>query len=203
MKALIIGSGIGGLASAIRLAKQGFSVEIFESSNRAGGKLDHLSFNEFRFDTGPSLFTLPELVDDLFVLCNKNPRDYFNYKTLSETCRYFWEDGKKIIAQGNTDDFAKDCETEFGIDKKKIQRYFKSSKIKYEISAPVFLDNSLHLKKNYFSKNFFKGILNTTPLNLFLITTSPTILEIIKFFSTRREFAFPFSQFIFFTRVLK
>ena len=166
MKVIVIGSGIAGLASAIRLAQDGFEVEVFESAAVAGGKLDSLSVNGFRFDTGPSLFTLPTLVDDLFLLCNKNPREYFNYQQLNETCRYFWEDGKKIIASAEIDEFANECQSQFGIEAKKIRNYFKSSAFKYTISKPVFLDNSLHLKKNYFTKRFVRGILNSPRLHL-------------------------------------
>jgi phytoene dehydrogenase-like protein len=63
----VIGAGIGGLALAIRLANQGFKVTIFEKIV-TGGKLSELNMNGFRFDKGPSLFTMPELIDELTTL---------------------------------------------------------------------------------------------------------------------------------------
>ena len=79
-KALIIGSGIGGIALSIRLSRIGYKVKVFESNSFPGGKIHSIKKNGFRFDAGPSLFTMPEYVDELFKICNENPRDYFNYK---------------------------------------------------------------------------------------------------------------------------
>ena len=78
-KVVVVGAGVGGLATAIRLSIKGYSVEVFESNSYIGGKLSQIESKNFRFDAGPSLFTMPELVDELFELANKNPRRYFNY----------------------------------------------------------------------------------------------------------------------------
>lgn len=167
MKVLIVGSGIAGIASGIRLANEGHEVHIFESSESVGGKLASLKINGYRFDLGPSLFTLPELVDELFIQCKKNPRSYFNYVQLEDICRYFWEDGRSIKATADYYQFCKDAAREFGIPEKKLINYFSKATKKFSVSAPVFLDESLHLKKNYFRRSFFRGILYLPFLNLF------------------------------------
>ena len=69
-KAVVIGAGIGGMATAIRLACQGFQVEVFEASDHIGGKLHVKEYKGYRFDLGPSLFTLPNLIEELFALAN-------------------------------------------------------------------------------------------------------------------------------------
>ena len=61
----IAGAGIGGLAAAIKLAGHGFDVHVFEQKKEAGGKLAEISGSGYRFDTGPSLFTMPWYVNDL------------------------------------------------------------------------------------------------------------------------------------------
>ena len=66
MKIAVIGSGIGGLAAACRLAHKGYDVTVFEKNAQAGGKIGEMHINGYRFDTGPSLFTLPQLVEELF-----------------------------------------------------------------------------------------------------------------------------------------
>ena len=76
MKIAVIGSGIGGLAAAIRLAHKGHEVCVFEKNSQSGGKISELRHSGYRFDTGPSLFTLPELVDELFELCGENSAKY-------------------------------------------------------------------------------------------------------------------------------
>ncbi len=112
-KSAVIGSGVAGIASAIRLAAKGYLVQVFEQASGPGGKLSERRHGGFRFDTGPSLFTLPELVTELFELCGKDPRNYFTCKLLDASCRYFWEDGTVINAWHNSDDFAKEVGVQF------------------------------------------------------------------------------------------
>ena len=61
-KVAVIGAGIAGIASAIRLAHKGFEVSVFEANAYPGGKLSTFQLKGYRFDAGPSLFTLPHLV---------------------------------------------------------------------------------------------------------------------------------------------
>ena len=89
MKASIIGSGVSGISTAIRLRSKGFDVDVYEKNKMPGGKLNTFKLDEFRFDAGPSLFTMPFLVDELFELFDLNPRDYFNYKKRKYTVNIF------------------------------------------------------------------------------------------------------------------
>ena len=65
-RAGIVGAGIGGLSAAIRMALKGRQVTVFERAGQAGGKLSEFRKDDFRFDAGPSLLTLPHLIDELF-----------------------------------------------------------------------------------------------------------------------------------------
>ena len=76
---IVIGSGIAGIASSIRLSKLGYGVTVYEANNYPGGKLSGFKQGDYRFDAGASLFTMPMFVDELFELCGENPRDHFNY----------------------------------------------------------------------------------------------------------------------------
>jgi phytoene dehydrogenase-like protein len=105
-KAIIVGSGIAGIASAIRLQNKGYRVQVLEKNAYPGGKLTQLSVNGFRFDAGPSLFTMPHLVTELFEICGKKASDYFNYEQLGVLCNYFYEDGTRIAASSDIEVFA-------------------------------------------------------------------------------------------------
>ena len=70
-KIIIVGSGIAGMAAAIRLKSFGYNVEIFEANSYAGGKLTAFKSNGYRFDMGPSLFTMPNLIEELFQIKTK------------------------------------------------------------------------------------------------------------------------------------
>ena len=87
-KAIIIGSGVGGLATSIHLAKAGFEVIVIEKNDFVGGKVNSKSIGKYRFDMGPSVFTSPELVDELIALSPKLVS--FDYVKLEESCRYFF-----------------------------------------------------------------------------------------------------------------
>ena len=93
---IIIGAGLSGLALAIRLKNRGERVLVVERQGKVGGKLDQFEWNNFRWDKGPSVFTQPEQVEALFKLSGKKTEDFFTYKKLEESCRYFFN-GERII----------------------------------------------------------------------------------------------------------
>jgi phytoene dehydrogenase-like protein len=97
-KVAVIGSGIAGLAVAARLAARGFEVSVFEKNATPGGKISEIRHEGFRFDTGPSLFTLPGSIHALFTLAGENPEDHFIEAKLPLVCRYFYNDGMIINA---------------------------------------------------------------------------------------------------------
>ncbi|MEM9986388.1 MAG: NAD(P)-binding protein, partial [Bacteroidota bacterium] len=65
-QAIVIGAGIGGIATSIRLAVKGYQVSVYEANAYPGGKLSEILVGDYRFDAGPSLFTLPDQVEALF-----------------------------------------------------------------------------------------------------------------------------------------
>ena len=74
LRAIVIGSGVAGIATAVRLAAQGFEVAVFEKNNYPGGKLYDFTLNGFHFDAGPSLFTQPQNIKELFEGVGENIR---------------------------------------------------------------------------------------------------------------------------------
>lgn len=159
-KAIVVGAGIGGIGSAIRLAAKGYNVNVFEANAYPGGKLSEIMVGNYRFDAGPSLFTLPKLVDELFELCGKNPKEHFEYIRLNEFTRYFYDDGTQITALSNPKDFAKEIENKTGEPAKNIEKFLAKSKELYELTAHIFLYSSLHSLKTYLNAKaiatFFK-----------------------------------------------
>jgi phytoene desaturase len=159
-KAIVIGAGIGGLATAIRLAKKGYAVEVFEANDYVGGKLSTFTLGDYRFDAGPSLFTMPQYVDDLFALCGENPTDFFQYDRKEVACHYFWEDGKRLTAYGDTERFVKEVEAELAVPAATLKRYLKRAKKKFDRTRTLFLESSLHKWQTYLRKETLIGIAN-------------------------------------------
>ncbi|NJN15999.1 MAG: phytoene desaturase [Oscillochloris sp.] len=90
---IVVGGGLGGLAAAIRLAHAGHSVTLLEKNERLGGKLNLHSADGYTFDTGPSLLTMPWVIDELFTLAGRRSADYLTLEPVEPTCRYYWPDG--------------------------------------------------------------------------------------------------------------
>jgi phytoene desaturase len=165
--AIVIGAGIAGIASAIRLASKGFSVEVFEANAYAGGKLSEFKQGNYRFDAGPSLFTMPQYVDELFTLVGKNPREHFNYQKLDEVCRYFWDDGTTLKASSDIDEFATEIATNTNSSEPEIKAYLSNSKKIYGITHEVFLEKSLHLLSTFLRTNTVKSFLKFGEIDAF------------------------------------
>ncbi|WP_192347194.1 1-hydroxycarotenoid 3,4-desaturase CrtD [Algoriphagus sp. Y33] len=166
-KALIIGSGIAGIAAAIRLALKGYAVEVFEANSYPGGKLSEIALGNYRFDAGPSLFTLPEQVDELFLLAGRNPEDYFNYEKLNVTCDYFWEDGTRLKAYSDLNRFAEEVQTKLGEPASAIRDALRQSAFIYDSLAPLFMNRSLHKLDTWTNSQALKSYLRMGKLGIF------------------------------------
>ncbi|WP_413669507.1 1-hydroxycarotenoid 3,4-desaturase CrtD [Mucilaginibacter sp. Mucisp86] len=166
-KALIIGAGIAGIASAIRLAVKGYQVEVYEANNYPGGKLSQFEQDGYRFDAGPSLFTMPQYVDELFELAGKNPSDYFRYQKLDTVCRYFYEDGTRLTAYADVDKFGKEVQAQTGEPAMAVNQYLANSRRIYDITNHVFLERSLHRLKTYLRWDTVKSIFRFGKIDAF------------------------------------
>lgn len=166
-KAIIIGAGLAGIASAIRLAVKGYSVDVYETAAQPGGKLSEIRSGDFRFDAGPSLFTMPQYVDELFRLAGKNPEDYFRYKRLDTICRYFYEDGTRLNAYSDRNKFASEIEKNTADSAASVIVFLDKSEKIYQITNPVFLQRSLHKFLNYFNLTTLKSLLRFPQIDAF------------------------------------
>lgn len=92
-RAAVIGAGIGGLAAAVSLACEGWSVRLFEKNKGPGGKLNQLEKDGFRFDLGPSILTMPQIFRDLFARAGRRMEDYVAIEELRPHWRNFFEGG--------------------------------------------------------------------------------------------------------------
>jgi len=160
--AIVIGSGIGGLASAIRLARKGIHVHVYEASERAGGKVSERFFDGFRFDAGPSLFTLPELV---FELLDEDLR--FPVGKLDVITQYFYPDGTKVSAFSDVQKMAAEVETKLNVSAKKVTGYLQKASTIYDLTADLFIFGSFHRLKNLMNFKSLKTLLNSGKLQAF------------------------------------
>jgi len=140
---IVIGAGIGGLAAAIRLAAQGHHVTILERQAQVGGKLNHVERNGFSFDTGPSLITMPYVLEDLFSSAQRNLNDYLDLLSLDITCRYFYHDGVVLNAWRDQERLAEEFARLNPHDGVALYRFLDSARNIYQAAADPFLYHSL------------------------------------------------------------
>ncbi|MDQ3020262.1 MAG: phytoene desaturase family protein [Bacteroidota bacterium] len=156
-KIVVCGAGIGGMVSAIYLASKGYEVEIFEKNLKPGGKMNEFHKEGFRFDTGPSLITMPYILEKFFNDINRNINAYVDLIELESSCKYFWSDGTVFNSYSNEDKLRKELSEVFGeTEEVNYFRYLKYGKLFYELSKENFLNNDFKIR-NYISKEGLKN----------------------------------------------
>ena len=165
--AAIIGSGIGGIGAGIRLAKKGYHVDIFEKNNYPGGKLSEIHINSFRFDAGPSLFTLPEQVEDLFETAGENTASHFKYHRLPNSGAYFFPDGVNITAHSEKEWFIEELFKKAGEPKANTDKFLKKCEELYALTAPVFIFSPFYKLSNFLHKESLRVGRNYKKLDAF------------------------------------
>ncbi len=90
---VVVGAGIGGLSAAIRLAAAGRRVIVLEQNAQVGGKMDEITTDGFRWDTGPSVITMRPVFEDLFAAAGRSLEDYLTLLPVEPLTRYFYADG--------------------------------------------------------------------------------------------------------------
>jgi phytoene desaturase len=162
-KVIVIGAGISALATAARLAAGGYKVEVFEKNTLPGGKIGEIRGKGYRFDTGPSLFTLPGLVDEL----SGRNEIKLNIRKLETVSRYFYPDGTVFEASADPGRFARSLSQTTGAEQKRITRYLEKTGELYDLTAPVFIFSAFHRLARLARREnmgILKGMLGFNPM---------------------------------------
>ena len=163
----VIGGGLGALSGAIRLARLGFSVQLFEKNPTIGGKVNEVVLEDYRFDTGASLLTMPFVIDELFDFAGFKRSDYLDVVPIEPICRYFFADGsmmdasadkakmKTAIAQLSPDDVAA------------YERFLKYAERIHELTAEIFMFTPIHEFRNLLHLRHFRTLLSLHQIDPF------------------------------------
>lgn len=117
---IVIGAGIGGLSTAIRLQAAGHRVIIFEKNKLVGGKMYQIEKDGFRFDTGPSVITMRHVFEQLFESVGRQLDDYLDLLHVDPMTRYFYRDGFVLDASSDLSKMAQQIED---IDERDVEGY--------------------------------------------------------------------------------
>ena len=159
MRSIVIGSGFGGIAAALRLKAKGHSVTLVEKQKDLGGRARVFKKNGFTFDGGPTVITAPYLINELFELFGKNPKNYIELVPLNTWYRFVFEDGNKFDYSGNEDEM-----------KNQIEKINKDDVKGYE--------DLVNFTKKIFDKGFME--LSDVPFDkpLFMMKQLPALINL-------------------------
>ena len=158
-KIIVIGSGFGGIAAALRLKAKKYDVTLIEKHQDLGGRARVFKKNGFIFDGGPTVITAPYLIKELFELFNKNSKDYINLVPLKTWYRFIFDDGSSFDYSGNENEM-----------KNQIERISKNDVKGYQ--------DLLKFTKKIFDKGFLE--LSDVPFNKpgFMFKQLPALLNL-------------------------
>ncbi|HEY1031874.1 MAG TPA: 1-hydroxycarotenoid 3,4-desaturase CrtD [Flavipsychrobacter sp.] len=163
---IIIGAGIAGLACAARLAAKGHRVTVFEKNSYAGGKLGLLQQDGYTFDTGPSLFTQPYVLEALFKDCGAQLNEYLTYTKPAITTQYFYADGTLLTAYADADKLKQELQTVLGIEIATFNAFLRDAEKLYQNIGTIFLDEPIHKLRTWFSPKILKAFAALKPAYL-------------------------------------
>ena len=157
----VVGAGLGGLSAALRLAADGYRVSVFDRRDGPGGKAYSEQIGAYRFDTGPSLFTMPEVFDQLFSEAGLRRSDYFSLLPLEPICRYQWSDGTVFEAPSGTvgeGSMAEAVSRELGETHRAAERFFRHTAKIHAAAGELFLWKSLSDAATFRSRAFWRAL---------------------------------------------
>ncbi|MCA8946267.1 MAG: FAD-dependent oxidoreductase, partial [Planctomycetes bacterium] len=96
LRVAIIGGGLGGLATAVRMASRGHTVTLCEAGPTFGGKMNRWQTDGYTFDTGPSLITMPDVFRETFEAAGERIEDHLELVRLDPVAEYVWPDGTRF-----------------------------------------------------------------------------------------------------------
>lgn len=143
-QAIVLGAGLGGLSAAIHLRLSGLEVTVFEQNARPGGKMNQFTAGGYRFDTGPSLLTMPFVIDALFAKAGLERKDFLEFEPVEPICRYFWDDGQCLDAGKDIEAMKAELARISSADAANYEDFLRYAGRIYNMTADIFLHTPIH-----------------------------------------------------------
>ncbi|MFA7288581.1 MAG: 1-hydroxycarotenoid 3,4-desaturase CrtD [Melioribacteraceae bacterium] len=166
-KGAIIGSGLGGLSAAIRLANSGYQIDVYESNSSAGGKANQFVLDGFRFDLGPSLLTMPFVIQNLFDDVNEKLEDYIELQKLDIICKYYYSDGTIINVYPDGEKTAIEIAKKTYDSRMSVTNYLKYCEKIYDLTSELFLFKDFSDPRTFLNFKALKTLLQIHRIDAF------------------------------------
>ncbi len=163
-KIIVIGGGVAGLASAIRLKSHGFDVEIYEKEKTLGGKMNTIRENGFTFDVGPTIVMMPDVYRDVFKEAGKDPDDYMDMVKIDPIYSIFYPDGERVDVSTDLPHLTDYLEGISEEDAAGYLRYISETYDRYLIAKNHFIEKTFRKASDFYNP---KTLLNALRLKTF------------------------------------
>jgi phytoene desaturase len=149
--ALVIGAGLGGIAAAARLAHHGFQVTVLEKNARPGGRCGQLVREGHRFDSGPTLLLMPEVVAETYTALGTHLEDHLDLRRIDPTYRVWFEDGSSLDLTADQAALRAQMEAIEPGSFKGVRRYLAEGRHHYEHALRHFVGRNFTSLPDYLS----------------------------------------------------
>ncbi|MFD2613110.1 phytoene desaturase family protein [Paenibacillus gansuensis] len=163
-RVIVIGGGLAGLSAAMRLTADGHQVTVLEQGERAGGKLNIRSGQGFTFDTGPSILTMPWVLEQLFTSCGRKLENYLTLQRVEPQWRTFFEDGVNIDVSADLPTMLNEIRNVSQKDAARFMDYLQYCAKMYELCMSSFYKESLTGLADLRAMHSLKELLAMDPL---------------------------------------
>lgn len=170
--ALVIGAGIGGIATAARLAKNGYDVTVLEKESTPGGRSNQIIRDGHRFDIGPTLFLMPEVWEETFAALGEKMSDHLDLRRIDPTYKVHFEDGLQLQLTSNIGEMQKQLEAVETTAFTGFLNYIAEGAKHYKISLEKFVGRNFYNIFEYFSLANLPLIFNLKALQKHYANTS-------------------------------
>ena len=154
----IVGAGLGGIATAVRLAGAGHHVTLLEKNPVPGGKMNLVEADGFRFDTGPSLLTLPGVLSDTFRAGGRRMEDYITLKPLDPISRYRFADGTYLDTSSNLPRLVSEVGNLAPNEVTRLFKFLAYSRTLFDSAGPLFLLRERPRLRDWLARNALNAL---------------------------------------------
>ncbi|WP_455383264.1 phytoene desaturase family protein [Salinispira pacifica] len=148
----VVGGGIGGLAAACFLARDGFEVTLLEKNSELGGRARPWRLDGFTFDMGPSWYLMPEVFEAFFARFNRNRSDYYELYRLDPYYRVFFQTGERVDISADLAETMRTFERLEQGGGEKLKRYLDEARYKYDVAMKRFLYREYRSLGDFFNR---------------------------------------------------
>ncbi|MGW8251674.1 MAG: phytoene desaturase family protein, partial [Anaerolineales bacterium] len=161
---IVIGAGVGGLASAAHLARAGMQVTVLEKNSRPGGRCDHFTRQGHHFDSGPTLFIMPKVYEAEFAALGTSVRDRLELQRVDPTYHLVFDDGSQLALTSDLKRMQEQLESIQPDSFQGFLRYLEEGQRHYDLAMKNLVNRDFRKASEFFNLGNLPLLVKIKPL---------------------------------------